>query len=169
MFQLIMNGFFSDMLDKKIIVYLDGILVYSKTQEKHLKDLEEVFRHLQENRLIRKCSKYEFLKLELEFLGHMVSSEGVKIDPCKVDAIAKWKPPTNIPELQTGTNQIWVPAYQPLRELLTHEVHDSNLSGHFGIEKTLKLVQRNYYWCDMLTNVQRYVTTCPTYQAMKSS
>ncbi|CAI7776494.1 unnamed protein product [Closterium sp. NIES-54] len=66
-------------------------------------------------------------------------------------------------------NRIWVPAYQPLRELLMQEVHDSNLSGHFGIDKTLKLLQRNYYWPAMLTDVQRYVTTCPACQAMKSS
>ncbi|CAI7792410.1 unnamed protein product [Closterium sp. NIES-54] len=68
-----------------------------------------------------------------------------------------------------GTNRIWVPAYQPLQELLTQEVHDSNLSGHFGIDKILKLLQRNYYWPDMLTDEQQYVTTCPTCQAMKSS
>ncbi|CAI7821814.1 unnamed protein product [Closterium sp. NIES-54] len=247
-FQLTMNGVFRDMLDKKVIVYLDDILVYSKTKEEHFKDLEEVFRRLQQNRLITKGSKCEFLKPELEFLGHVVSGDGIKIDPRKVDAIAKWNPPTNITELQSflgwldylesnfnytvtykkgvnniadaltrpsmqiaavlvartspiltglfihgytidrffktlhqrtttphgkyylkaGTNRIWVPAYQPLRQLLTQEVHDSNLSGHFGIDKTLKLLQRNYYWPDMLTDVQRYVTTCPTCQAMKS-
>ncbi|CAI7747665.1 unnamed protein product [Closterium sp. NIES-54] len=71
--------------------------------------------------------------------------------------------------LKAGTNRIWVPAYQPLRELLTQEVHDSNLSGHFVIEKKLKLLQGNYYRPDMLTDVQRYVTTCPTCQAIKSS
>ncbi|CAI7850789.1 unnamed protein product, partial [Closterium sp. NIES-54] len=218
-FQLTMNGVLRDMLDKKVIVYLDDILVYSKTKEEHFKDLEEVFRRLQHNRLITKGYKCEFLKPELEFLGHVVSGDGIKIDPRKVNAIAKWNPPTNITELQsflgfvnyvrrfvpnmagvtkpltdllhedaffktlhqrattphgryylkTGTNRIWVPAYQPLRELLTQEVHDSNLSGHFGIDKTLKLLQRNHYWPDMLTDVQRYVTTCPTCQAIKSS
>ncbi|CAI5472253.1 unnamed protein product [Closterium sp. Yama58-4] len=399
-FQLTMNLIFRDMLDKKVIVYLDDILVYSATKEDHLRDLEEVFRRLQGHRLITKGSKCEFLKPELEFLGHVVSGDGIKIDPRKMDAIAQWKPPTNIPELQSflgfvnyvrrfvpnmagitkpltdllhhdndfwwgereqsafdalknilksppvlrladpsrpfevvtdasdfavgavllqdfgqglqpiayesrkmqppernypvhdkemlaivhafrvwrcyltgadvtirtdhkslqymrtqptlnprqirwldflesnfrytitykkganniadaltrpsmqnaavliahtnpmltglfthgykidrvfrnpqqqaatphgkyylkaGTNRIWVPAYQPLRELLTQEVHDSNLSGHFGTDKTLKLLQRNYYWPDMLTDVQRYVSTCPTCQAMKSS
>ncbi|CAI7881286.1 unnamed protein product [Closterium sp. NIES-53] len=70
-FQLTMNGVFRDMLDKKVIVYLDDIMVYSKTKEEHLKGLEEVFRRLQQNRLITKGSKCEFLKPELEFLGHV--------------------------------------------------------------------------------------------------
>ncbi|CAI7744313.1 unnamed protein product [Closterium sp. NIES-54] len=99
-FQLTMNGVFRDMLDKNIIVYLDDILVYSKTKEEHFKDFEEVFRRLEQNQLITKGSKCEFLKSELEFLGLVVSGDGIKIDPRKVDAITKWNPPTNITELQ---------------------------------------------------------------------
>ncbi|CAI7852651.1 unnamed protein product [Closterium sp. NIES-53] len=89
------------MLDTNVIVYLDDILVYSKTKEKHLKDMEEVFWRLQQNRLITKGSKCEFLKPKLEFLGQEVSGDGIKIDPRKVEAIAKWKSPTNITELQS--------------------------------------------------------------------
>ncbi|GJP59393.1 hypothetical protein CLOP_g11714 [Closterium sp. NIES-67] len=100
-FQLTMNGVFRDLLDKCIIVYLDDILIYSKTQEQHLKDLEQVFRRLQENRLITKGSKCEFLKSELEFLGHVVGADGIKIDPKKIIAIRDWKPPTNLQELQS--------------------------------------------------------------------
>ncbi|GJP43288.1 hypothetical protein CLOM_g2771, partial [Closterium sp. NIES-68] len=48
-------------------------------------------------------------------------------------------------------------------------VHDSNLSGHFGVDKTLKALQRFYYWPDMVTDVQRYVAACPICQRMKSS
>ncbi|CAI5461758.1 unnamed protein product [Closterium sp. Yama58-4] len=72
-FQLTMNGVFRDMLDKKVIVYLDDILVYSKTREQHLQDLEEVFRRLQQNRLITKA----------------------------LSAFSEWKAPTNITELQS--------------------------------------------------------------------
>ncbi|CAI7750328.1 unnamed protein product [Closterium sp. NIES-53] len=89
------------MKDKKVIVYLDDILVYNKTREEHLRDLEEVFRRLQQNRLITKGSKCDFLQPELEFLGHVVSREGIKSDPRKVTAISEWKPPTNITELQS--------------------------------------------------------------------
>ncbi|GJP82294.1 hypothetical protein CLOP_g12529 [Closterium sp. NIES-67] len=68
-----------------------------------------------------------------------------------------------------GTDRIWVPAYQLLHELLIQEFHDSNLSGHFGVEKTQKLLHRFYYWPDSASDVQRYVSICPTCQRMKSS
>ncbi|GJP45881.1 hypothetical protein CLOM_g5223 [Closterium sp. NIES-68] len=71
--------------------------------------------------------------------------------------------------LRSGTYQIWVPSYRVLRELLIQEVHDSNLSGHFGVDRILKALQRFYYWPDMVTGVQRYVAACPICQRMKSS
>ncbi|GJP34472.1 hypothetical protein CLOM_g18911, partial [Closterium sp. NIES-68] len=71
--------------------------------------------------------------------------------------------------LRSGTDRIWVPRYRLLRELLIQEVHNSNLSGHFGVDKTLKALQRFYYWPDMVTDVQRYVAACPICQRMKSS
>ncbi|GJP50835.1 hypothetical protein CLOM_g9992 [Closterium sp. NIES-68] len=370
-FQLTMNGVFRDLLDKCVIIYLDDILIYSKTREQHLKDLEAVFQRLQQHRLITKGSKCEFLKQELEFLGHVISTEGIRIDPKKLREIQEWKPPTNLQQLQSflgsvnyvrrfipnmagltepltdllqkrtfyewgekqqaafealknflmsppvlrigdperpfevitdasdiaigavlmqdfgnglqpiayesrkmqsadrnypvhdkemlaivhafkiwrcyltgadvtvrtdhkslqylraqpnlnprhirwldylqsnftykkganniadalsrpsaqlaavlvaqnnpllsiyylrsGTDRIWVPSYRLLRELLIQEVHDSNLSGHFGVDKTLKALQRFYYWSDMVTDVQRYVAACPICQRMKSS
>ncbi|GJP51951.1 hypothetical protein CLOM_g11081 [Closterium sp. NIES-68] len=68
-----------------------------------------------------------------------------------------------------GTDRIWVPRYRLLREFQIQEVHDSNLSGHFGVDKTLKALQQFYYWPDMVTDVQRYVAACPICQRMKSS
>ncbi|CAI7878064.1 unnamed protein product [Closterium sp. NIES-53] len=168
-FQLTMNGVFRDMLDKKNIVYLDDILAYCKTREQHLRDLEEVFRRLQQNRLITKGSKCEFLQPELEFLGHEVLGEGIKIDPRKVTAISEWKPPTNITELRSFLNFVdYVRRFVPNMSVLI-EVHNSNLSRHFGVDKTLKLLQQNYYWPDMASDVQHYMSACPTCQAMKSS
>ncbi|GJP50303.1 hypothetical protein CLOM_g9434, partial [Closterium sp. NIES-68] len=76
---------------------------------------------------------------------------------------------TSVYYLRSGTDRIWVPSYRLLRELLIQEVHDSNLSGHFGVDKTLKALQRFYYWPDMVTDVQRYVAACPICQRMKSS
>ncbi|GJP47149.1 hypothetical protein CLOM_g6376 [Closterium sp. NIES-68] len=100
-FQLTMNWVFRDLLDKCVIVYLDDILIYSKTHEQHLTDLEQVSQRLQEHRLITKGSKCEFLKSELEFLGHVVGADGIKIDSKKITTIRDWKPPTNLQELQS--------------------------------------------------------------------
>ncbi|GJP79302.1 hypothetical protein CLOP_g9549 [Closterium sp. NIES-67] len=96
-----MNEVFRPLLDKCVIVYLDDILIYSTTREAHLKDLEAVFSLLQQHRLITKGSKCEFLKQELEFLGHVISIDGVKIDPKKIATIQDWKPPANLRELQS--------------------------------------------------------------------
>ncbi|GJP80316.1 hypothetical protein CLOP_g10539 [Closterium sp. NIES-67] len=74
-FQMIMNGIFRELLDKCIIIYLDDILIYSRSREQHLKDLDAVFTLLHKNRLITKGSKCDFHNRELEFLGHIVSTE----------------------------------------------------------------------------------------------
>ncbi|GJP63521.1 hypothetical protein CLOP_g20588 [Closterium sp. NIES-67] len=100
-FQLTMNEVFRPLLDKCIIVYLDDILIYSTTREQHLKDLAAVFSLLQQHRLITKGSKCEFLKQELEFLGHVISIDGVKFDPKKIATIQDWKPPASLRELQS--------------------------------------------------------------------
>ncbi|CAI7899655.1 unnamed protein product [Closterium sp. NIES-54] len=99
-FQLTMNRVFRDLLDRCDIVYLDDILIFSKTREDHLCDLDAVFKRLQENRLITEGSMCKFFKQELEFLGHVISRDGIKIDPAKIKTIQEWKPPTIITKLQ---------------------------------------------------------------------
>ncbi|GJP84341.1 hypothetical protein CLOP_g14407 [Closterium sp. NIES-67] len=96
-----MNGVFRDLFDKCVIIYPDDILIYSKTREQHLQALEAIFQRLQQHRLITKGSKCEFLKQELEFLGHVISTEGIRIDPKKLRAIQEWKPPANQQQLQS--------------------------------------------------------------------
>ncbi|GJP60768.1 hypothetical protein CLOP_g17993 [Closterium sp. NIES-67] len=169
-----------ELLDKCVIIYLDDILVYSHSREQHLQDLGAVFALPHKNCLITKGSKCDFLKHELEFLGHIVSTEGVKIDPKKIKTIQEWKSPSNIKELRhttaTGhyfnkrdTSRIWVPGYDLLRTLLIQESHDNPTSEHFGVDKTIKALQRNYYWSNMANNVRKYVSSCTAYQIMKSS
>ncbi|GJP84674.1 hypothetical protein CLOP_g14727 [Closterium sp. NIES-67] len=85
-FQLTMNEFFRPLLDQCVI---------------HLKDLEAVFSLLQQKRLITKGSKCEFLKYELEYLGHVISIDDVKIDSKKIATIQEWKPPADLRELQS--------------------------------------------------------------------
>ncbi|GJP64774.1 hypothetical protein CLOP_g21721, partial [Closterium sp. NIES-67] len=68
-----------------------------------------------------------------------------------------------------GNRRIWVPSYHLLREFRIQEVHDSNLSGYFGVDKTLKALQWFYYWPDMIPDVQKYVGVCLTTHTLKSS
>ncbi|GJP80183.1 hypothetical protein CLOP_g10402 [Closterium sp. NIES-67] len=97
-----MNGIFRELLDKCVTIYLDDILIYSRSREQHLQDLDAVFTLLHKNRLITKGSKCDFLEQELEFLDHIVSTKGVKIDPKKINTIQEWKPPSNTKELQSS-------------------------------------------------------------------
>ncbi|CAI7784995.1 unnamed protein product [Closterium sp. NIES-53] len=100
-FQMTMNEAFRLLLDKCVIVYLDDILIYSPDRALHLQDIEADFKLLSENRLLTKASKCEFLQDRLEFLGHIISAEGVEIDTKKIATIQAWHAPTNLTELQS--------------------------------------------------------------------
>ena len=80
-FQGVMNKIFRQHLGKFVLVYLDGILVFSKTQEEHLEHIPKVFNILRENKLYAKLIKCHFAKSELEYLGHVLGKDGIKADP----------------------------------------------------------------------------------------
>ena len=83
----LMNRVFHDYLDKFIIVFIDDILVYSKTREDHETHLRLALERLQSEKLYAKFSKCEFWLDRVMFLGHIVSEEGVAVDPAKIEAI----------------------------------------------------------------------------------
>jgi Reverse transcriptase (RNA-dependent DNA polymerase) len=80
-FQTLMNNIFRDLLDKCVIVYIDDILVYSKTPEKHKANVKEVLNRLRKHKLYAKGSKCSFDVPEVEYLGHIVNHEAVKPNP----------------------------------------------------------------------------------------
>ena len=86
-FMELMNRVFHDYLDKFIIVFIDDILVYSKTREDHETHLRLALERLQSEKLYAKFSKCEFWLDRVMFLGHIVSEEGVVVDPAKIEAI----------------------------------------------------------------------------------
>lgn len=75
-----MNTVFFDLLDKGVLVYLDDVLIYSKTIEEHMKLLDKVFALLEKYKLFVKPEKCHLLLEEVEFLGHVVSSKGVSVE-----------------------------------------------------------------------------------------
>ena len=94
-FQALMNDIFRPHLDKFVLVYLDDIMVYSRTKEDHLKHLDIVLSLLEKHQLYVKMEKCSFAMDETEFLGHIVSASGIRPDPKKLDAIRKWPRPQN--------------------------------------------------------------------------
>ena len=89
----LMNKVFMEFLDKFVVVFIDDILVYSKNEEEHNEHLHLVLGKLREHQLYAKFSKSEFWLKEVGFLGHVISGEGIAVNPKKVSAIVNWEPP----------------------------------------------------------------------------
>ena len=83
------------------ILYLDDVIVFSKTLEEHLLRLRAVFEKLNQVRLKLKPSKCELFRHKFIYLGHVVSKNGIQTDPKKVKAIRKWPVPTNVTEVRS--------------------------------------------------------------------
>ncbi|XP_071909683.1 uncharacterized protein [Coffea arabica] len=92
---------FKKYLDQFVVVFIDDILIYSKTQEEHVKHLEIVLQILREHKLYAKFSKCEFWLEEISFLGHKVSKDGIAVDPAKVEAVMNWKRPETPTEIRS--------------------------------------------------------------------
>ncbi|CUA78235.1 Transposon Tf2-11 polyprotein [Rhizoctonia solani] len=89
-FQHFMNNILRDLLHVTVILYLDNILIFSKNPEEHKKHVKEVLKHLQENQLFCKASKCFFNTTTMEYLGIMISPEGISIEKSKVEAVQNW-------------------------------------------------------------------------------
>ena len=99
-FQALMNEVFRDFLRKFVLVFFDDILIYSSSLEEHLQHLQMVFGKLQEHKLKVKLSKCSFGNDKVEYLGHVITREGVAVDPTKIQAIAQWKKPDTLKGLR---------------------------------------------------------------------
>lgn len=95
-----MNTVFAPYVHKFFIVFLDDILIYSPTVADHLLHLQTVLAVLRKNQLLAKMSKCSFAQQRVEYLGHVVSHEGVSTDPDKTLAMEKWPQPTTVTELR---------------------------------------------------------------------
>ncbi|GKB69247.1 putative nucleotidyltransferase, ribonuclease H [Tanacetum coccineum] len=100
-FMDLMNRIFHEYLDKFVIVFIDDILVYSKSEEEHERHLRIVLEILRQKKLYAKFSKCEFWLQQVAFLGHIVSADGIIMDPSKVEAITKWPRPTTVTEVRS--------------------------------------------------------------------
>jgi hypothetical protein len=100
-FMTLMNDVFKEYLDKFVVIYLDDILVYSKTKDDHVRHLRDVLSKLREHKLYAKIVKCEIMKNVVEYLGHFISSQGISVDKRKIDAVYNWPTPYNVSELRS--------------------------------------------------------------------
>jgi hypothetical protein len=97
----LMNKIFMEYLDQFIVVFIDDILIFSKTKEEHEMHLRLVFEKLRAHQLYAKFSKCVFLLTEVAFLGHVISVGGVSVDPRKVKDILDRMPSINVSEIRS--------------------------------------------------------------------
>ena len=131
---------------RECLIYLDDIIIFSKTFDEHLLRLENVFRQLEHYGLKLKGSKCEFFQRQVQYLGHIVSNRGVQTDPNKIVALKEWQPSSNLKELCSllgfaGYYRRFVRNYSSIEKLL-----NALLVGHPTIKKLKKKKKQASPW-----------------------
>jgi len=115
-FQSLMNTVLAEFLRKFALVFFDDILIYSASMEDHISHLQSMLSVLKANQLYAKLNKCTFGQSQIEYLGHLISKEGVAIDPAKISIIQNWPPPKSVTQLRaflglTGYYRRFIQAY----------------------------------------------------------
>jgi hypothetical protein len=126
--QHFMNDIFCDMLDTKVVIYLDDILISSKNQEDHENDVKEVLRQLASNQLFCKLSKCSFHVKTVDYLGLVISPQGISMEEKKVQAVKEWPVPQSVKQIQsflgfTNFLRHFIPNYSTLARHLHNRTH----------------------------------------------
>lgn len=151
-FQRLMTCCFGDLNFTHLLIYLDDLIIFSKTFEEHLERLQLVFDRLREHGLKLKPSKCQLMKKEVQYLGHIVSAEGIKTDPEKISKVKNWKTPTNRKEVLqflgfAGYYRRYVKGYStlaaPLYRLTSGDPRKKKRKTHKQTDS-----ERPYLWTD---------------------
>jgi hypothetical protein len=186
-FQEATNIIFNPLLRKLVLVFVDDILVYSRSLEEHKKHLTEVFNILKDNNLFLKQAKCSFAQQSLEYLGHIISAQRVATDPSKIQAVAAWPVPTNVKSLRgflglSGCyrkfiknygvirykGKIWLGNFAEAHQAVLMALHSSGLGGHSGVTATYNKVKALFTSPGMKEDIKKYVAECTICQQAKT-
>ncbi|GKC10630.1 putative reverse transcriptase domain-containing protein [Tanacetum coccineum] len=182
-FMDLMNRVCKPYLDKFVIVFIDDILIYSKSKEDHEEHLKIILGLLKKKKLYAKFSKCDVWLDFVQFLGHLIDSKGIYVDPSKIKAIKNWATPTTPTEMSYHPGKanvvadalsrkegeklirvralcpdlIWLPLFGGLRDLIMHESHKSKYSIHPGFDKMYQDLKKLYWWPNMKADIATYV------------
>jgi hypothetical protein len=123
-FMYLMNSVFMSELDKFVVVFIDDILIYSKNNEDHAEHLRIVLTRLREHKIYAKFSKCEFWLTKVPFLDHVLSVEGISIDPSKIQEVLDGKAPTFVTEIRSflglaGYYRCFIPDFSKIAKPMT--------------------------------------------------
>ena len=123
-FQSLMNSIFQPFLTRFVLVFFDDILVYSANWTDHLMHLQIVFQILVQHQLFVKLSKCAFATTKIEYLGHVISKDGVAMDEDKIACIVKWPYPQSVKEVRgflglTGYYRRFIRHYRTIAQPIT--------------------------------------------------
>ena len=169
-FQRVMELVFGDMNQTRLIIYLDDILVYSSTIEEHVATLQEVFRRLTEFGLKLKGRKCHFLQEEVSHLGHVVTAEGIAVDPTKIERIVHWPRPSSPEELRSFLGlasyyRRFVPGFSSLAAPLHALVGGARSSSKKARRHSLRPHPQSFQWTEeaekSFCGLKKLLTTAP--------
>ncbi|XP_071689268.1 uncharacterized mitochondrial protein AtMg00860-like [Rutidosis leptorrhynchoides] len=140
-FQALMNEVFKPILRRFTLVFFDDILIYSATLDEHIVHLRSVLDVMRQHTLFAKQSKCVFATSKVEYLGHVISAQGVATDPTKVEVMANWTMPKTLKQLRsflglTGYYRRFIKGYAMISKPLT-----------------LLLKKDSFLWSDLATTV----------------
>jgi hypothetical protein len=129
-FMYLMNSVFMPELDKFVVVFIDDILIYSKSEEEHARHLRVILQRLQDHQLYAKFSNCAFWLKEIPFLRHIISAEGIAVDPSKIQEVLDWNSPRSVTQIHSflrlaGYYHRFIPNFskiaKPMNKLLEKE------------------------------------------------
>ncbi|GJZ38131.1 putative reverse transcriptase domain-containing protein [Tanacetum coccineum] len=138
MFMDLMNRVCKPYLDKFMIVFIDDILIYSRKKEEHAHHLRIILELLKKEKLYAKFSKCDFWISIVQFLGHVINSQGIHVDPSKIEAVNNWASPTTPTEIRqflglAGYYRRFIKGFSKIAKPLT-ELTQKNKNYHASIK-----------------------------------